>query len=135
MSLILKRPVIVKHVVTESFKDQVLDEIQRALEQVDGNLTQLDFQARRMIAELERQDPQRASQAREELRRERQRQETIREELQLKRRQIETLEDGSIFVAGSYDAPVVLEVGQHFGRRMSQAEIIVKDGIIIEIRE
>lgn len=135
MALILKRPVIVKHVVTESFKQAALSEVSSTLEQIERNLEQMEFQGRRMIAELERQAPTQAVQMREELKRERQRQEGLREELLAKQVQISGLELDSVFVSGTFEAPVQLNVGERFGSKMRQAEILVKDDVIVDIRE
>lgn len=135
MTLILKRPVVVKHVVTDAFKQAALSEVATTLEQIARNLEQMEFQGRRMIAELERQAPTQAVQMREELKRERQRQEGLREELLAKQAQINALELDSVFVSGTYEAPVQLSVGERFGMKMRQAEVLVKDDIIVEIRE
>ena len=88
-----------------------------------------------MIAELERQAPTQAVKMREELKRERRRQEGLREELLAKQSQISGLELDSVFVSGTYEAPVQLNVGERFGLKMRQAEILVKDDIIVDIRE
>ena len=135
MGLILKRPVVVKHIVTEAFKDRTLREIDATLEQVEQNLGQLEFQGRRLIAEVEREHAARAAHMREELQRERQRQEAIRDELIAKRAQIEALELETVFTAGTYDAPVKLEIGDRFSEKMRQAEILIKDDVVIAIRE
>ncbi|MBM3215744.1 hypothetical protein FJZ36_12605 [Candidatus Poribacteria bacterium] len=134
MALILKRPVVVKQVVTDAFKQKTLREIQATLEQIDRNLAQMEFQGRRMVAEIERQAPPQALQIREELRKERQRQEQMHEELRAKRAQVEALEVDSMFIAGTYEAPVQLDVGENFGAKMRQLEVIVKDDIVVEIR-
>jgi hypothetical protein len=135
MSLILKRPVVVKHIVTEAFKQKAFRDIETTLEQIEQNLAQIEFQGRRMIAELERQAPSQAVKIREELKREKQRQESLREELYAKRAQIDALQVDTTFIAGTYEAPVQLSVGEHFGEKMRQAEILIKDDIIVEIRQ
>jgi F0F1-type ATP synthase membrane subunit b/b' len=135
MALILKRPVVVKHIVTEAFKEAALREVAATLEQIERNLEQMEFQGRRMVAELERQAPSQAIAMREELKRERQRQEALRDELLAKQAQIASLEVNSLFVSGTYEAPVQLNVGERFGLKMRQAEILVKDDIIVDIRE
>lgn len=135
MALILKRPVVVKHVVTEAFKEAALREIAATLKQLEQNLEHMEFHGRRLIAELERQAPTQAARMREELKREKQRQEELREELLAKQIQIANLEVNSVFISGTYEAPVQLNVGERFGLKMRQAEILVKDDIIVDIRE
>ena len=131
MSLILKRPVIVKHVVTEPFKQKTLADIDGTLDQIETNLAQIDFQGRQMVAELEKEDRHQATQMREELKRERVRQEQMRIELVAKKAQVESLQLETVFTSGSYDAPVQLEIGDTWSEKMSQIVIVVKDDTII----
>ncbi|HEX30745.1 YlqD family protein [Candidatus Poribacteria bacterium] len=135
MSLIVKRPVILKNIVTETFKKQLIEELSAAIKQIDMHLEQMEFQMRRTISELEKNDPRRARVAREEMMLERQRQEQIRHNLQKKLEEVSKLEIGSEFITGTYDAPVKIEVGDNIRQKLSQAEIIVKDGIVVGIRE
>jgi uncharacterized coiled-coil protein SlyX len=135
MSLIVKRPVILKNIVTEAFKKQLIEELSAAIKQIDMHLEQMEFQMRRTLSELEKSDPKRARAAREEMLMERQRQEQIKHNLQRKLDEVSNLEIGSEFITGTYDAPVKIEVGDNIRQKLSQAEIIVKDGIVVGIRE
>src|SRR5690606_18861133 len=54
-SISLKRQVAIKAIVTETFKQQDTAEIQQALQQLDLNLQQLEFQGKRAIADMEKQ--------------------------------------------------------------------------------
>ncbi|HIO08217.1 TPA: hypothetical protein EYN09_14995, partial [Candidatus Poribacteria bacterium] len=44
MSLIIKRPVVIQHVVTAEFKSQLTNEIEEAINQIDLWLEQEEFQ-------------------------------------------------------------------------------------------
>ena len=55
MALFVKRPVILKNIVTKEFKDRLIDELGQALDQIDRWFEQEEFQRRRMISEAERQ--------------------------------------------------------------------------------
>lgn len=54
-SLLLKRSVIVKAVVTEAFKAKTQEQVQQQVQGLDNQVQQLEFQAKRAIAELEKQ--------------------------------------------------------------------------------
>src|SRR5438132_13966695 len=54
----LMRQVAVKAIVTENFKNQVGGEINRNLQQIDAELQQLEFKAKRAIADIEKRSPQ-----------------------------------------------------------------------------
>src|SRR5689334_6964221 len=56
-SISLKRQVAIKAIVTETFKANASNEIQQNLQQMDLNLQQLEFQAKRAVADLEKQKP------------------------------------------------------------------------------
>lgn len=135
MSLIVKRPVVLKNVVTESFKKQITSELAEAIKQISMHIEQMDFQMRRTLSEVEKTNPQRARILREEMMIEKQRQEQIKLNLQKKLDEISELQIGSEYVTGNYDAPVKIEIGDSIRQKLSQAEIIVKDGIVVGIRE
>ena len=135
MSLIIKRPVVIQHVVTAEFKSQLTNEIEEAINQIDLWLEQEEFQSRRLIAEAQKQNPHRASQLREEISQERGKQEQTLENLKQQLSQVKQLEIDSLFASGTYDAPVKIEVGDDIRTKLSQAEIIVKDGIVVQIIE
>lgn len=135
MAVIVKRPVILKNVVTESFKSQLTKELEHAINQIGQWLEQEEFQSRRLIAEAQKQTPHRVNQLREEISQERGKQEQALENLKQQLSQVEQLEIDSFFASGTYDAPVKIEVGDDIRSKLSQAEIIVKDGRVIQINE
>ncbi|GIX07116.1 MAG: hypothetical protein KatS3mg115_1519 [Candidatus Poribacteria bacterium] len=135
MALILKRPVVVRQVVTETFKQRTLQEIDESLRQIGESLERLEFQARRLVAEVERERPAQAAQLRERLQEERRRQEAVRRELLAKREEVLRLELDSLYTVGTYDTPVQLEVGDRFSEKMRRAEVLVRDDVVVAIRE
>ena len=133
MSLFVKRPVVLKNIVTSEFKIQLTTELKYAIEQIDRWFEQEEFQSRRSITEAKRQGI--AGQVRKELNLERERQSQARLNLQRKLDEVAQLEIDSIFASGTYDAPVKIEVGDDIRTKLSQAEIIVKDGIVVDVIE
>ncbi|MFQ6042866.1 MAG: YlqD family protein [Candidatus Poribacteria bacterium] len=135
MTLYVKRPVVVKNVVTENFKQQMIEELGNAIKQIEIRLGQMEFRGRRMIAEIGKTDQRKVSSLQEELNQEREKQRQLKEELEYKLAEIEKLQIDQIFISGVYDSPVKIEVGDKIMEKLSQAEIIVKDGVVIQIRE
>ena len=133
MSLFVKRPVILKNVVTSEFKNRLTTELKHAIMQINRWFEQEEFQSRRSITEAERQGI--ADQVRKELNLERERQSQVRLNLQRKLDEVTQLEIDSIFASGTYDAPVKIGVGDDIRAKLSQAEIIVKDGIVVDVIE
>ena len=133
MALFVKRPVILKNIVTKEFKDRLVDELGQALDQIDRWFEQEEFQSRRLISEAEKQGN--PDVVRKELNIERDRQGQIRLDLKRKLDEIIQLDIGSVFTSGTYDAPVKIEVGDNIRSKLAQAEIIVKDGVVVQVIE
>ena len=133
MTLFVKRPVILKNIVTKEFKDRLIDELGQALDQIDRWFEQEEFQSRRLISEAEKQGN--SDVVRKELNIDRDRQGQIRLDLKRKLDEIIQLDIGSVFTSGTYDAPVKIEVGDNIRSKLAQAEIIVKDGVVVQVIE
>ena len=56
--LTLKRPINVKAVVTPRWKDEIQQQLQGQINQVDGQLQQLEMQGQRAISEIQKQSLQ-----------------------------------------------------------------------------
>lgn len=133
MGITVVRPVVVKAIVTETFKRQYLSELEEAVRRLDAVIAQIDVQIRR--AELERQITPQSRAFRQQLEVERSRQEAARMELQARIKEAEGLELQSEFSQGTVESLVDLSVGDNFFVRLARAEVVIKDGIVIEIRE
>ena len=81
MTLFVKRPVILKNIVTKEFKDRLIDELGQALDQIDRWFEQEEFQSRRLISEAEKQGN--SDVVRKELNIERDYENTLRERMSL----------------------------------------------------
>ncbi|MDR7523087.1 MAG: YlqD family protein [Armatimonadota bacterium] len=133
MGITVVRPVVVKAIVTETFKKQYLAELEDTVKRLDAVIAQIDVQIRR--AELERQVSPQVRAFRQQLEVERSRQEAARMELQARIKEAEALELNSEFSQGTIEGLVDLSVGDNFFVRLARTEVVIKDGIVIEIRE
>ena len=133
-AITVQRPVIIKAIVTEPFKRLYMADLEDAIKRVDAIMQQIDVQVRRF--ELERQvTPQQTRNLRAQLELERQRQEATKIELQARLREAQDLELNSEFTQGTIEGTVEVAVGDNLFDKISRTEIIVKDGIVLEIRE
>ena len=133
MGLTVSRPVVIKAIVTESFKRLYIQDLEDAIKRVDAFEQQLDSQIRR--AELERTVTPQSRALRQQLELERARQEATRAELETRLREALQLALNSEFSQGTVESLVEVKVGDNLFTKLSRAEIVVKDGIILEIRE
>ncbi len=133
MGITLTRPVVIKAIVTESFKRLYIQDLEDAIKRVDTLVQQIDTQIRR--TELERQLSPQSRAVRQQLELERARQEAAKAELQMRLREAEALELNSEFPQGTVESLVEVGIGDNLFNKIGRTEIIIKDGIILEIRE
>jgi hypothetical protein len=124
---------MVRAIVTEAFKKQYLAELEDTAKRLESVIGQIDTQIRR--TELERQITPQSRAVRQQLEIERSRQEAARMELAARIKEAEALELQSEFSQGTVESMVELNIGDNFFTRLGRAEVILKDGIVIEIRE
>ncbi|HOM70746.1 MAG TPA: YlqD family protein [Armatimonadota bacterium] len=131
----LKRAVTVKVIVTEEFKSNLSEELNKTLTRVEFASQQLDMQLRRYVPEVAKVDLEQAGRLRREIEGERQRHENMRAEIKERLDEVTGLEIGSEFEQGNVESYVDVAVGDNLIEKLSGAEIVIKDGIIQEIRE
>lgn len=128
--LVLKRIVMIKAEVTEKFKENLIKELERAIQQLDASL-----EATALIAEPEKATdpigallgvtktkPHTALQAA-----------AARAELEQKVEETKKLKVGSLFIQGPLEGDVRVAVGDNLYKKVGAAEIHVRDGVITEI--
>ena len=131
----LKRVVMVKAVVTEAFKENLAKELERALKNLDQQNQQMEFQAKSYMENLKKKGLlQQLSAFKHQLEEERGKQAAAKADITNKVGEAKKLALGSEFVQGPFEGPVDVEIGDNLYKKVGGAEIIVKDGIIQDIR-
>jgi hypothetical protein len=133
-SIHLIRPVLVKVKVTEAYKKAAAAEIQDTLKRVELELQHLDFQEKRLGPELEKKNPQGLAVARQRLEQERSHREEKRRQLLDQLRGVGQLTPGTEVLFSKMESPVELKPGDEWNKVLG-VEIIVQDGIVVEIRQ
>lgn len=133
MGISINRPVVIKAIVTESFKRLYIQDLEEAIKRVDAIQQQLISQIRR--AELERTLTPQARAIRQQLELDAARQDAAKAELEVRLREAQQLALNSEFTQGTVESLVEVNVGDNLFTRLGRTEIVVKDGIIMEIRE
>jgi hypothetical protein len=128
------RPVTLKVIVTEEFKKNLDAELQSAMEKVNSSAQRLQFQMDAYVPELAKSDMNQAIQVRRALEAERQKFDDVKKEINQRLDEAKGLEIGSEFERGELQSVVELKAGDSFDDKMGKAEIIVKDGNVVEIR-
>ncbi|GIW23143.1 MAG: hypothetical protein KatS3mg068_2150 [Candidatus Sericytochromatia bacterium] len=99
-------------------------------------MQQLEFQGKKALSELEKQkpSPEQVENLKMQIEQERQRLLVNKQELLQRLNIISQLEMNSEFLQGTLDNYVEIKVGDNLYEKMSNTEVILKDGVVVEIR-
>ena len=132
----LKRVVMVKAIVTESFRDNLVKELERAVSNIESQAGQMDERSKAYMETLKQKGlMQKAAAFKHQMEEERAKQSAAKADLTMKIEEAKKLQVGSEFVQGPLEGPVTVHLGDNLYKKVGGAEILVKDGIIQEIRE
>ncbi|HAG83044.1 MAG TPA: hypothetical protein DD379_03765 [Cyanobacteria bacterium UBA11162] len=140
-SLLLKRPVNIKAIVTTRWKEEVQQQLQAQINQIDAQLQQLDLQGQRAIAEIQKQGlkptgPQTAQQIENiQLQVNQKKSELLEQKNQQLQQlqQVQMLELDQEVNQGQIESFFRVSPGDNLVRKM-QVEILLRDGVVEEIR-
>ncbi len=130
----ITRPVAWKAVVTERLKTEMAKEIQDSLSRLDLEIQQIDFQAKRILPRLEKNDVQRAFSLCRRIDFEKQKRFEAKTRLNQRLQEVGKLPLGTEIPFGTLESPVTVEVGTDLQALLS-AEIVTMDGVVTEIRD
>lgn len=130
----IKRPVTVKMIVTEKTKERLLQQCEQSIRQLELELDQLSFERRKLMHRAEKQGREAMQQAEERLQQEVSERRGRLEQLHAQYEQIGNLQEGSEITHSQVDSDVEVRVGDDWEALTQETEIILKDGIVYEIR-
>lgn len=139
--LLLKRAINVKVVVTPRWKEEAQQQLQAQINQIDGQLQQLEMQGQRMIAELQKQNiqppgPQVSQQIDNiKLQVNQKKSELLEQKNQSLQQlqQVQLLELEQEVSQGQIESIFTVNEGDNLIKKM-QVEVLLRDGVIQEIR-
>lgn len=134
-SIELKRVVMVKAIVTEAFKNNLTQELDRAIKNLDTQAQQMEFQAKTYMEDLKKKGMVSQMTAfKHQLDEEKGRQAAAKADLQSKIEEAKKLVLNTEFIQGPLEGPITVKSGDNLYKKIGAAEIIVKDGVVQEIR-
>ena len=134
-SVTVKRSIGVQVIVTESFKAELKAELEEAAETAQRRMDQMEMQSRRVLADLQRTDLTQAMSARRQIEAEVRRHQALKQDILRQIEETEKLELGSEYARGTLEGVVDLTEGDDLIKKLSGSQIVVKDGVIVEVRE
>nr|WP_320146053.1 YlqD family protein [uncultured Anaeromusa sp.] len=132
-SMTLKCPVTIKAKVTEELKQRLIAETEEALKGVELELQQIEFHAKRLLAEQAKQDAQGLVALRQQIEAENQKRLEFKNEMLAKLKATQELELGSEIVRGQLERVVDVKVGDDLNQIMG-SEILLEDGKVLAFR-
>ena len=133
--MILKRQILLKAIVTERLKQQLIEDVNEAIQRIEEAQDELERQSRRLMLELQRTDLNRAMAFRQQLEVEKRRQDDAKNELQDQLKAYQELTLGEEIVRGTLEGDVEVGLGDNISDKLGGAEILVEDDVIKEIRD
>ena len=134
-SVDLKRVVMVKAIVTQAFKDNLVKELDRALKNLDTQGQQMELHSKTYLEDLKKKGMiSQMTAFKHQLEEEKGRQAAAKADLQSKIEEAKKLVLNTEFIQGPLEGPVTVKLNDNLYKKIGAAEIVVKDGIIQEIR-
>jgi len=130
----VRQDVALIFIVTEELKERLQQELSNAEKEMQAQIEQFDFQARNALAELQRTDLNRAMAARQQIDAEKRRLEAMKNEVSDRKKEIEELSIGNEYPRGTIEGTIAVKIGDNLFEKLAGNQIVVKDGIITEIR-
>jgi len=131
--IIVNRKIFVKVKVTDEFKKLFTQEMQNGINKLDAELSFLEQRAKKVITELTIKGSSQVSAVREQLEFEKQKREETKANFIEQIRVASTLENGKEVVRGELEGPIEVKIGDNWEEKI-QREIVIEDGVVIEIR-
>jgi hypothetical protein len=132
--MLIRRKVHVKAIVTEQFKQDLLGRLREARLQVELSQQQLEYQGRKYLSDLESKDPAQAEAFRRKIERQKQKREELKTKLVAELAAAESLELGTEYQQVAIEGLAEVNVGDNLSEKLQAAEVVIKDGIVVDIR-
>lgn len=128
MSLIeIKRPVMVKVIMTEKFRKEVIEEAEQTIKQIEENLKSLELRTSNTTFPSADHNQQMMVEKERLIR--------MKAELDWKIKEVQNVNIGAELPFRVFEGNVDIKVGDNFVTKISKAEIVLKDWEVVEVRE
>ncbi len=141
-SIRVKRPIKIKTVVTDQFKQQAQEELSKEIHLLDSQIMQLELQSKQIQDQASEfsslygdHSIEQIQQALEDIARRLQQMAELKTEMVSQKESISHLGLNNVIITGSLENYVELKTGENIYDKFREAEILVKDGIIQEIKD
>lgn len=131
----LKRTVTIKAIVTEDFKNYLTYELETAIKDLQQKIQGMEQQGKALIDSLQSEgSSDQIKSIEQQLKLEKQQQQNVINDLTRRIEEAKGLQLDTEFVQGTIDGFVGVKVGDNLYQKLGALEIIVKDGIIQDLK-
>ncbi|MBC7194543.1 MAG: hypothetical protein H5U37_02685 [Caldisericia bacterium] len=132
--MLIKRQVIVKSFITEDLKKDLIERFNKLIELSEKRLSEIVSEEKKLLLTAPTLEPQYLQAVKSKIKEQREEEERIKENLIKERDNIKLLKEGEFYIHGAVEGYVDLKEGDDFWKKLQEAEIILKDGKVIEIK-
>jgi hypothetical protein len=135
-TLRIKQNILVKVIVTEKFKEDYKKELTKQIEAAESKAKELKSSLAKLVIESAGiRNASYVESLKTRIEEERMLQEALMGELKEKAKEIDILEIGAIFSYTMLEGNMEIKEGDNLWQKVTGAEIVIKDNIIISIKE
>lgn len=132
--MLIKRQVLIKSLVTESLKKDLIEKFNKLIELSEKRLSEIVSEEKKFLLTAPTLEPNYIQAIRSRLKEQKEEEERVKESLVKERDNIKNLKDGDLYTHGYIEGYVDVNEGDDFFKKLEKAEIILKDGKILEIK-
>ncbi len=132
-SVTITHPVVIKAIVTEKLKEELIAELTQRAQHVEAEVQQLEEYKNRTYSEIAKTDIQRAMALRRQVEAAKRQKEREKEETDQLIADVRGLADGEEVVRDVLEGVAEVKVGDNL-REIRSREIVVKDDVVTDIR-
>jgi hypothetical protein len=132
--MLIKRNVKVKIIMTTKTRNDFEKEFLGEIQQIRMELEQLEFQSKKLIVEAKRKNLD-SKQMHIKIKHEQDKRLARLEQMEIRVKEILKVPDGAELGYSTVDSFVEVKIGDRWDSLVESTEIILKDGIVVEIRE
>ncbi|MBT9174605.1 MAG: hypothetical protein DDT22_00265 [candidate division WS2 bacterium] len=125
---LVKRSILLKAVVDDALKNDLLKQLQDNQKKIDLEIERLNYQSNKLLLES-------PMDIRERVEEEKRDGELLKDQILKKIKEVNSLDLGSIYPIGVIEGLAELKIGDNLWDKVNNCEIIIKDGIIEKIND
>ena len=135
--LSLQRNITIKVVVTEDFKKYLVSELERSIKNMETQLSTMETQGKRLVENLKKQGEKTVKQVSaivQQINMDKQQAILAKADLEKKIAEAKDLKLGAEFLQGTVPGNTTVKEGDNLYKKLGGVEILLKDGVVQEIR-